>query len=163
MLRCSLLGVFAASLIVWIVKPVVAEEFVIRQAPASESPAQVFVVTERRGDEHKCEECKRHEDHGHHEHHDHGDHHWHHGQHCEHCDAHCGHGSGCCHDATLHVRTSNARVCFTQQGLYSFAALFTNATQKAMENVAVRALNATQVSPPCKDDGEDDDDDDDDD
>ena len=157
MLRCSLLGVFAATLMAWIGSPVVAEPLVVRQASDSGLPATVFYVTDRRDDQRKREgEHQHHEDHGHVD--DHGQH----GHQCERCDAHAGHADGCCHDARLVVRTSNARVCFTERGLHSFAALFTNATQKAMENVAVRALNATTVAPPCKDQGADDDDNDDD-
>ena len=52
-----------------------------------------------------------------------------------------------CQDARICISV-RSRPCFTDQGLQAFAALFATAAERGVENAMVRALNATQVTPP---------------
>jgi hypothetical protein len=69
---------------------------------------------------------------------------------CAKCDAGCPPVAKCCTDARICIVVDNAPVCFTENGLRTFNAMFSAATQRAMENVAIRALNSTKTAPACK-------------
>lgn len=53
--------------------------------------------------------------------------------------------SPACHDASLTICVDLARPCYTEQGLKSFAALFSAAAERGVENASIRAFNQVKV------------------
>ncbi len=57
----------------------------------------------------------------------------------------------CCEDATICIIEESPPVCYTENGLRAFAAIFRGAATRGVENATIRAFNSTKVVPDCVD------------